>query len=337
MRYVLLCFLTLSGCAASRTTAPESSASEGDAPSLGEDHPLTGKIFDARDGQFVSLEEALESARRARYLLLGEKHDNPAHHEGQATLLAARAETSQPALVWEMITEAQEFSGPVYTGTAEEFAQELDWAHSGWPPFEMYRPIARVAIARELPQYAGNLDREAMRTAYTEGLEGLDSSRAQALGVRERLTGDALEALRQDIARGHCGFGDAAMLDSMAAAQQSRDAFMAAALVQHDDGEGAVLVAGGGHVRRDRAVPFHLRAHGVAEEDVRVVTWAEVRDDATDPRAYQGGETPAFDLVFFTPRMSNEDPCDTFAEQVERIRAQERDSESERDPDGETP
>ena len=163
-----------------------------------------------------------------------------------------------------------------------------------------------------------------MRTAYREGLEGLGSERARALGVQTLLEGEDLEELRAEIERGHCGFGDDAMLDSMAAAQQSRDAFMAQQLVEHER-DGAVLIAGGGHVRRNRAVPFHLVARdGVEPEDILVVTWVEVRDGEDDPLDYVGGEPAAYDLVFFTPRISNEDPCEKFAEQVERIRAQER-------------
>ncbi len=327
MRYLTLSFLLLSGCAASEATnfPPNLEPSPGD---LGEAHPLNGQIYDSVADRFVEEDEAMERVRAARFLLLGEKHDNAAHHRGQAALLAERAQVARPAVVWEMITAAQSFDGPVFTGTPEQLAAQLDWPHSGWPPFEIYRPIAAVAIDEGLPQHPGNLGREGMRTAYQEGLDGLTDERATSLGVRQTLSGDALDALREDIARGHCGFGDDAMLDSMAAAQQTRDAFMAKQLVESDRGEGAVLIAGGGHVRRDRAVPFHLRAYdGVEDADILVVTWAEVRPDQTDPLAYVGGEIPAFDLVFFTPRISNEDPCDQFAEQVERIRAQERERE----------
>ncbi|MEM6733357.1 MAG: ChaN family lipoprotein [Myxococcota bacterium] len=321
MKRYALALLLASACG-----APAPKAGPAAQESLGEEHPLTGKIFDSRADDFVELDTVREEVSRAKFILLGEKHDNPAHHLGQASVLAMVTKGDRkPALVWEMVHRKQGLDEPLYLGSAEAFGESLKWEESGWPSYSMYQPIVEVALGGGLAQYPGNLEPAAMRTAYTESLAGLDSERARAVGVSTTLAGEALEDLRKEIEKGHCGYGDANMLDSMAAAQQSRDAFMAKQMRDHQTADGAVLIAGGGHVRRDRAVPFHLvDSKDVTVDDLLVITWVEVRDDELDPRSYAGDETPVFDLVFFTPRISNEDPCDQFAEQVERIRKQVR-------------
>jgi uncharacterized iron-regulated protein len=72
--------------------------------------------------------------------------------------------------------------------------------------------------------------------------------------------------------------------------------------------DGAVLIAGAGHTRLDRGVPYYLR---LAEPDASIVSIAfrEVASGSTSPR---DEESAAYDYVWFTPRASDEDPCAAF-------------------------
>lgn len=298
-------------------------------------HPLAGKIYSVGQESLVDVRSVYAEALGARFVLLGEKHDNPEHHRGQADVLRALVEAGRrPTVVWEMI-DRQQMTPSVFSGTADAFGTALEWEQSGWPAYTIYRPIASVAIDADLMQVPGNLSQESMRTAYTEGLAGLSSQRARDLGVAVTLSGESLNELQTEIKRGHCGYGDDAMLASMAAAQQTRDAFMASQLQQHGFDDGAVLIAGNGHVRRDRGVPFHLlRAsdtgsgevaaqNPVVEDQVLVIAWLEVNDEKVVPEDYVRTDDPVFDIIFFTSRVSDEDPCARFDEQIEQIRAQE--------------
>ena len=100
--------------------------------------------------------------------------------------------------------------------------------------------------------------------------------------------------------------------------QVARDATLAdgllAAAERAPDGRG-VLVAGSGHVRRDRGVPFQLARRGVT---AGIVTLApvEVVAGETRPEAYGaplGAKAPPFDYVWFTPRAKRGDPCAQFS------------------------
>lgn len=76
--------------------------------------------------------------------------------------------------------------------------------------------------------------------------------------------------------------------------------------------DGAVLIAGDGHVRRDLAVPLYLSAtHGMA----CAVGMLEVEDGKNNPVDYfdgNAGDIREFDFVRFTPRWDRPDPCAGF-------------------------
>ena len=84
---------------------------------------------------------------------------------------------------------------------------------------------------------------------------------------------------------------------------------MAAALVHDATADGAVLIAGNGHVRRDLGVPAYL---DVPAGEVVAVAWIEV--DADDRRAPDfplgvAGAHPGFDYLWFTAPVMRDDPC----------------------------
>src|SRR5262245_15108867 len=44
---------------------------------LGQDHPVAGRIWDVAAGEFIDSAALVDRLRRGRFVLLGEKHDNP--------------------------------------------------------------------------------------------------------------------------------------------------------------------------------------------------------------------------------------------------------------------
>jgi hypothetical protein len=76
--------------------------------------------------------------------------------------------------------------------------------------------------------------------------------------------------------------------------------------------DGAVLIAGAGHVRVDRGVPRVL-ALLVPGARVVSVAFVEVADGWTRPADYAArfgsGTRLPFDYIWFTARVDNVDPC----------------------------
>ena len=100
---------------------------------------------------------------------------------------------------------------------------------------------------------------------------------------------------------------------AMVRVQQARDYNMANNMAIPELEKLSVLVAGNYHVRRDVGVPNYLLAREsyLRREDIVVLSFMEVEQGEDDPASYlQEPKTrPAFDYVWFTPAISNEDYC----------------------------
>ena len=56
---------------------------------IGRDHPLSGRIWDVADARFVDEGTLLEHLIDVRYVVTGESHNNPDHHQLQLRILEA--------------------------------------------------------------------------------------------------------------------------------------------------------------------------------------------------------------------------------------------------------
>ncbi len=322
--------LCLFGCAGRQGVAPPttrvaspaakaSSQAEAWLAKLDREHPLVGKVWDVRAERFLDVVVLAERLAQARFILLGERHDNPDHHRLQARLLAGLlAQGRRPAVVFEMLELEQQPELERYrknsTATAAGLGEALGWAKTSWPPFAQYLPIFERAFEAKLPIVAGNLAHATARQLVREGLTALPKQTVEALRLDQAFPA-ALEApLLDELRASHCGHLPESMLGPMALAQHARDAQMARALLDAGRSDGAVLIAGAGHARRDRAVPYYLglEAPGLA---VLSVALLEVQHGVGDPREYLAepqGAAAVFDFAWFTPRVSDEDPCLAF-------------------------
>jgi hypothetical protein len=84
---------------------------------------------------------------------------------------------------------------------------------------------------------------------------------------------------------------------------------------------GAVLIAGNGHIRRDRGVAWHLERRGAKTEAIVSIALIEVEEGKTDAEAFLPKDPagkPAVDFVWFTPRPARPDPCEQLRRQFEK-------------------
>ena len=124
-----------------------------------------------------------------------------------------------------------------------------------------------------------------------------------------------------DIRDAHCGYAPEQSLKAMVDVQRARDAQMAQSLIAAGDPGGAILVAGAGHVRNDYGIPVYLRQKA-PDKRVISIAFVEVDKQKTEPQSYAlpypDGRLP-FDYVWFTPRVDDEDPCEKFKFQLDRM------------------
>ena len=283
--------------------------------SLQKNHPLTGKIWSAREESFVTPQTLAQAVRAARFVLIGEVHDNPDHHRLQAWLIEQTAGDTKPAVVMEMIYRDQAPALRAYLArpgaNAAGLGAALEWEARGWPEWRFYQPIAEAALRRGLLLRAGNIDRPVLKKAARKGLGTLDAERRKSLLLDRPLGAPLRKALLDELYRSHCELVPRDALGAMFNIQRLRDAVLAGSLIDAAGQARAILIAGNGHVRADRAVPWYLsrrapRARVLTVMILEVDGAAKTPEDLT-PVGPRGD--PAADYVWFTPRAEREDPC----------------------------
>jgi uncharacterized iron-regulated protein len=305
------------------------------AQSVRQAHPLAGDYYAVTPagggpgrGRYPAAHQGpalkKEPGARPYVILLGEVHDNPAHHQVRAWMIENTARTFpdwRPAIVLEQINANQKaavdkFNALVEAGdgtaTADELLRLLDWDKSGWPSGTIYKPLLAAAIAAKLPIYAGDPAREQVRSVAKEGLSLMPAEERARMRLDADLPERLREALGKELVEGHCGALPPEAMDGMAAAQRYRDAYLADTVLAAAQKHGsAILIAGNGHVRKDRGVPWYIRQRS-PQAKVATVMVLEVTAGNVDPAGYvpfdPDGE-PVVDALVFTPAAERADPC----------------------------
>ncbi len=276
------------------------------------DHPLNGTLWDTRSGKPVDEAVLFAEATAADWVLLGEKHDNAEHHRLQARVVGALGRAGRRvAVVWEMAEPAQaEALRAARLATVDDLGRALDWEARGWPDWADYQPIAEQALTHDLPMLPGKPPRDLVRS-IGQG-NSLSEKMASHLRWSRVYSPEVAAELLEDLEISHCGALPPAAVASMAEVQRFWDAWIAASMREATTmsglgTDGAVLIAGSGHVREDRAVPWHLEGESLT------LAFVEVIEDRKSAMDYPSFNPRLFDFVWFTPRVDENDPCEAFS------------------------
>lgn len=317
--FFVLLVLLISACA----QAPKQQA----LPLSLEGHALAGKIYDVQGARFIEQAELAKSLAGARYILLGETHDNLAHHQGQQWVVQQLASTARgkgSRIAFEMIDEAQGkiLASSAYT-TVDELIGLLGHVQNQWGYMTYYRPVFAAAMDAKWNLVAASQDRDSILKVVREGEAGVPQT-VRALMQKTVLSAEQVAASREEIEQSHCGMSTEKMVTAMMLTQRSKDAFMALALAGDEKQQAMnayrVLVAGSGHTRKDRGVPLYIQQL-YPEANILSLTWLEVAAGVEDVEAYAqqwGAEAFPFDYVWFTPRVERPDPCEAFRKHMKK-------------------
>jgi len=198
-----------------------------------------------------------------RVLLLGEVHDNPDGHARRYAWLEARVDAGwRPTIAMEQFDRDRQADLDRALAECADAAcvirrAEPDGQRWEWP---LYAPVIELALARGLPLRAANLSRADASRVVREGYRAaLDDATIASFGLDRPLARDLADGQRRAIDEGHCHQLPASIAEGMVRAQVARDVWMAKVVVaEAGRGDGVVLLAGNGHVRRDLGVPRWL-------------------------------------------------------------------------------
>lgn len=274
--------------------------------------------FDPRHDAWVGADEVVDRMAGADFVVLGEHHDHPEHHLRQAAYLRALLERGRrPAVAFEMLDAGDRAVLDALSGRRERdleiWRRELAWDERGWPDWELYQPIFEVAVEADLPIVPAQLDKTMRSRLAAEGLGALSDPEVARV-AEGPVAAEAQRDLEREIREGHCNMLPDAQVPRMVQVQRIWEAWMAAALHRGATPDGAVLIAGRGHGRLDRGIPWALRQLA-PEATTLTLAFVEFPIDVDDPTwgDEHGSDVAGYDLVVPTPLIEREDPCQAFA------------------------
>lgn len=239
----------------------------------------------------LSLVLALPAAAEpvADIVILGEVHDNPDAHLGQA---AALQDLRPTAVVFEMLTAEQ-----AARADADRTQIAAAWEASGWGDFPIYAPIFEAMGEARIVGAAA--PRDAVQSVYSDGATSLFGEDAARFGLDEPLPDSQQEARMQLQFAAHCEAMPFAMMAGIVTVQRYRDAVFARAALEAlaTYGPPVAVIAGNGHARTDWGVPAKI---AMAAPDVITYAIGFVEDDDAGV---------PFDEVRIVPPAERDDPC----------------------------
>ncbi|WP_188750276.1 ChaN family lipoprotein [Marinobacterium zhoushanense] len=259
-------------------------------------NPLVGRLWSPAQQRYVDWPEFYRDwLPHDGWLLLGEQHDDAAHHEQEAQLIAQLGQRGLlGAVALEMATPAQQPAlDRALHDPAARNPERLDWSR-GWP-WALYEAPLQAAFRWSSRVLGADLSRAEVRALYTS---------TTALAELEPAHADFMLDLLYE---SHCGQMPRDQLQPMRRIQLARDQQIASVLRANvQPGRTSVLLTGAIHARADLGVPRWLDT--LPQRTVLMVAVTENRDPATYiPNSY--GDLGSADLLLFTPPVDAPDYC----------------------------
>lgn len=313
-----------------------------------QEDPLIGKIINTRDRSPVPFGPLVEKLARHDVIYLSEKHDNPMHHAIQHRIIAQLVENGhRPMVGFEFFSVSDTplllsfvDSGKANHGKETDAAVEkqmrkkLGWEDQSDEMWGFYYDL--LVLAKDNGLWAAGLDlgtsqkRRITRKGFA-GLTSLETERLFSTPAPGQAYADHMKSIFMAV---HCGMGNEKMTERLYDTWLARNDRMALSVVELaaagkkvDPPIGPVVViAGNGHTEYGLGIMDRvgLLAPDLTQVNVGIT---EVFREEADLEAYltpldldgYPDSLPA-DYLWFTPRVSNEDPCEKFKASLQRMK-----------------
>ncbi len=224
---------------------------------------LTSGLTDTRTGRSVTVDDVAAACDNVSFVLVGEQHGTPAHHQMQASLIEALIRRGRRVSVGvEYFTRENQINVhglSTQSVSVAEFEERSGWKTQWGHPYPAYQPLWQTIYDHKLRVVALNLPRDWVRQASRQGFESfspeqrkwlpeLDLTNANHRKVFEALLGGhppAMEGI--DIYRGQVAW-DTGMAQS--ALDWKRERLGAKPIM--------MICAGNGHVMYDQGINYRI-------------------------------------------------------------------------------
>lgn len=219
------------------------------------------RLYDLDRGKTYSGDQAVHQLQAARFVLVGEHHNNARHHEAQLQVIRALHQTGfKVAIGLEMFRRDSQTKLDQWIAGQVSEAQfvpiYLDNWNYGW---DLYGPIFTYAREHRLPMVGLNVSR---RITAQVAYHGFDSLSEAQKGQLENITCNVTREYRDFIRRAYGAHGHGQMsFNRFCEAQLVWDTSMALNAVtyieKHPD-RLMVILAGSGHARKP-GIPAQIK------------------------------------------------------------------------------
>lgn len=286
-------------------------------------HPLVGKILDTRTAELKEssrLGDLIISAH-PQLVLLGEAHDHPDHHRIHSEILEQlKFKKRLGTLFLEHLNIDQNQTLDKLLSMPNPFAdlqEKLGWSE-GWDDFKFYEPMLKAAWDAKQQIKGVNISRKDLKALVKgENVESVSSKELARIHKLPHLSESLKQALAAEIVSAHCNMFAEKHASPIVEAQVMRDKIMSYFLIESlVPGKISTFIGGNSHMRRDRGVPYYLKAY---KPDLKLLSigFIQVDPNKQDPKLY--GDLP-YDLILFTPVFDPADPCEKFRKSLETMK-----------------
>ena len=134
-------------------------------PNFESSTPLAGKIWDLNNRHFITEKVLVSEIAKSDWVLLGENHENEAHHAIEQNLIEAISDAKKLGNVaLEMANQKQQDALDNHLNNQEVTKEALNWS-SGWP-WDWYGELVKTALAEAQRVIATDLTRDQQMQAY---------------------------------------------------------------------------------------------------------------------------------------------------------------------------
>jgi uncharacterized iron-regulated protein len=224
--------------------------------------PKVGEILHLPTGLYVSQQQMLEIATRARIVYVGETHDNPASHREELAVLRALADRypGRVALGMEMFTPDQQKALDRWVAgklTEKEFLKESHWYRTWGMDFAYYKAILDFARQQKIPVIGLNADKHLVHALMKSDVAHLPEKERKQVPQMD-LTDPYQRAMVDATFAGHeHGSGDLAAFERVQTLWDETMAHNVAAYLKSPAGKDRhmMVMAGGNHIQYGFGIP----------------------------------------------------------------------------------
>lgn len=304
--------------------------------------PLVGKILETRTRSLIPFSDLMDSLMGHEVIYLSEKHDNPMHHAIQNRIIQTLVEAgTSPALGFEFfaIHETPVLLSFVDSGgyphnekmaamIEADLRRLLNWDRQSDQMWGYYFDLLTLARNHGLTAAGLDLPGPLKRRITRKGLSGItaiEKDQIFSTGFENPVYAGHMKAVFKAV---HCGMGDDVMMDRLYDTWIARNDTMARSITRLADTAGGpvVVIMGSGHTEYglgviDRAASLNPALSQVNLALTEVHPQPTGIDTYVSPLDLKGfGPVPPADYIWFTHRVSDEDPCQAFKKSLHRMK-----------------